>query len=277
MLGEPSGVTNEELRAALEGMRWDMGSALRFMNHRLNEAGGRDRANQPGRDSTQLERDRLLGANSLHHNHRRATDALYQRLISAQPTAHSPQPTAQPQGVLLTDSRFDTDEAIDTFRERQLHPQQFQDATRRLRRLCIPGPNQVHQDERVALFMTIAGIDDYYAARVLFETHNWDMGRVIDQWMQHGLRSAPNAAPLHVRRRSTYHEPTLAHDDTENLWAAGRPFGLAPPTPDAQDLLDAAEKYDQGAYAGRNGWFVNFRRDLQVRVGVMNPVRMGLL
>ncbi len=77
MLGEPSGVTYDELRAALEGTRWDMGSTLRFINHRFNEARRRAQTNQPGRDSTQVERDRLLGADSLHHNRRRAVDALY--------------------------------------------------------------------------------------------------------------------------------------------------------------------------------------------------------
>jgi hypothetical protein len=276
LLGEPSGVTNDELRAALEGTRWDMGSALRFMNHRFNAARRRQRASQPGRSSNQGGADRLLGADSLHHNRRRAIDALYQRLISAQPAAGH-QLTTLNVGVLLADNRFDLDNAVDAFRERQIHLQQFQDATRRLRRLRIQDPNQVHQDGRVALFMTIAGIDDYYAARVLFETHNWDMGRVMDQWMQHGLRWAPNAAPPNVRRRSTYQEPTLPHDDTENLWATGRPFGTVPPAPDAQDLLDAAEDYDQGTYAGRNGWFINFRRDPGVRVGVINPSRMGLL
>ncbi|ERF76840.1 hypothetical protein EPUS_07630 [Endocarpon pusillum Z07020] len=276
VLGEPSGVTYDELRAALEGNRWDMGSALKFVNHRLNEALRRELTNQPGRDANQLERDRLLGANSLHHNRRLAVDALYQRLITAQPTAR-PQLTTLNVGVLLVESRFDLDEAVAAFRERQLHPRQFQDATRRLRRLRIPGPNQCHQDERIALFMTIAGIDDYYAARVLFETHNWDMGRAMDQWMQNGLRSAPHAAPANIRRRRTYQEPVLLHDDTENLWAAGRPFGGAPPAPDAHDLLDAAEDYGQGSYARRNGWFINFRRDPGVRVGVMNPSRMGLL
>ncbi len=276
LLGEPSGVTSDELRAAMEGMRWDMGSALRFMNHRFNEARRREQANQPGRGSIELERDRLLGADSLHHNRRRAVDALYQRLISAQPTAR-PQLTTLNVSVLLAENQFDLDEAVVAFHERQLHPQQFQDATRRLRRLRFQGPNQVHQDERIALFMTIAGIDDYYAAIVLFETHNWDMGRVMDQWMQHGLCSAPNAAPANVRRRSTYQAPTLVHEDTENLWAAGRPFGVAAPTPDAHDLLDAAEDYGQGSYAVRKGWFINFRRDPGVRVGVMNPSRMGFL
>lgn len=276
MLGEPSGMTAGEVRAALEGTRWDIGSALRFMNHRFNEAHRRERMNQPGRDSNELERDRLLGADSLHHNRRWAVDALYQRLISAQPTAR-PQLTTLAVGVLLGDSHFDLDEAVIAFREQQLHPQVFQDATRRLRRLRMQGPNQVHQDERVALFMTIAGIDDYYAARVLFETHNWDMGRVMDQWMQHGLRPAPNAAPPHVRRRSTYQEPNLPHDDTENLWAAGRPFGVAAPVPDAQDRLDTAEEYGQGSYNDRNGWFINFRRDPAIATGVMNPSRMGLL
>lgn len=276
ILGEPSGITNDELRAALEEMRWDIGSALRYMNHQLNEARRRDQANLPARNSAQIEHDRLLGADSLHHNRRRAIDALYQRLISAQPTAQH-QLTALNVGVLLTDNRFDLDEAVNAFRERQLDPQQFQEATRRLRRLRITGPNQVHQDERVALFMTIAGIDDYYAAIVLFRMHNWDMGRVMDQWMQHGLAPAPNAVPARVRQRRTYQAPTMLHNDTENLWAAGRPFGVAAPTPDAQDLLDAAEDYGQGAYAGRTGWFINFRRDPGVRVGVMNPLRMGLL
>jgi hypothetical protein len=276
ILGEPSGVTIDELRAALEGNRWDMGSALRFMNHRFNEARRREQASQSNRNANQIEHDRLLGADSLHHNRRRAVDALYQRLIAAQPTA-LPQLTALNVGVLLADNLFDLDAAVVAFRERQLHAQQFQDATRRLQRLRIPGPNQNHQDERMALFMTIAGIDDYYAARVLFETHNWDMGRVMDQWVQHGLRSAPNAAPARVRRRVTYQEPSLPHEDTENLWAAGRPFGVAPPTPDAQDVLDAAEDYGQGRYATRKGWFINFRRDPGVRVGVMNPSRMGCL
>jgi hypothetical protein len=276
LLGEPSGVTTEEVRAALEGIRWDMGSALRFVNHRLNEARRRQQANEPGRSPDQLERDYLLGAESLHHNRRRAVNVLYQRLIASQPTAR-PQLTTLNVGVLLAENRFDLDEAAAAFRERQLHTSQFQEATRRLRRLRIPGPNQCHRDERVALFMTIAGIDDFYAARVLFETHNWDMGRIMDQWMQHGLRAAPNAAPANVRCRATYQAPTLAHDDTENLWAAGRPFGVAPPAPDTQDLLDAAEDYGQGSYMGRVGWFINFRRDPGVRVGVMNPSRMGLL
>jgi hypothetical protein len=276
LLGEPSGVTADELRAALEGNRWDMGSALRFVNHRFNEARRRQQGNEPGRGPDQLERDYLLGADSLHHNRRRAVNVLYQRLITALPIAR-PQLTALNLSVLLAENRFALDEAAAAFRERQLHAAQFQEATRRLRRLRIPGPNQCHRDERVALFMTIAGIDDFYAARVLFETHNWDMGRVMDQWMQHGLRTAPNAAPANVRRRSTYQVPTLPHDDTENLWPAGRPFGVAPPAPDAQDLLDAAEDYGQGRYTGRFGWFINFRRDPRVRVGVMNPSRMGLL
>jgi hypothetical protein len=125
--------------------------------------------------------------------------------------------------------------------------------------------------------MTIAGIDDYYAALVLFQQHNWDMGPVMDQWMQHGLRSAPNAVPGNVRRRRTFQAPELLHDDRENLWATGRPFGTVAAAPDAQDLLDAAEDYRQGRYAHRNGWFINFRRDPAVHVGVMNPSRMGLL
>lgn len=276
LLGEPSGVTADELRAALEGTRWDMGSALRFVNHRLNEARRRERVDQPGRNAAQQERDCLLGADSLHHNRRRAINALYQRLVSAQPVIR-PQLTTLNVGVLLADNLFDLDEAVRAFHERQVHPAQFQAASRTLRRLRIPGPNQVHQDERVALFMTIAGIDDYYAARVLFVTHNWDMGRVMDQWMQHGLRSAPSATPASVRRRATYQEPTLAHDDTENLWAAGRPFGVRAPAPDAQDLIDAAEDYGQGTYTQRNGWFINFRRDPAVRVGIMNPSRLGVL
>jgi hypothetical protein len=102
LLGEPSGVTNEELRASLEGTRWDMGSALRFMNHVLNEARRRERANEPGRTAAQLKRDRLLGANSLHHNRRRALDALYERFVAAHPRAQ-PQLTALNVGVLLAE------------------------------------------------------------------------------------------------------------------------------------------------------------------------------
>ena len=118
MLGEPSGVTNTELRAALEGSRWDMGSALRFMNHRFNEARRLEQENQRGRDAPQLERDRLLGADSLHHNRRRAVDALYQRLISAQaqPTARL-QLTSLNVGLLLAEHRFDLDEAVGAFHE----------------------------------------------------------------------------------------------------------------------------------------------------------------
>ena len=222
MLGEPSGVTNAELRAALERSRWDMGSALRFMNHRFNEARRREQENQRGRDAPQLERDRLLGADSLHHNRRRAVDALYQRLISAQaqPTARL-QLTSLNVGLLLAEHRFDLDEAVGAFHERQLHPQQLQDARRRLRSLRIPGPNQVHQDERVALFMTLAGIDDHYAVRILFEMHNWDMGRVMDQWMQYGVRSAPNAAPAKSSQAIHLARTILPHDDIENLWVAG--------------------------------------------------------
>jgi hypothetical protein len=103
LLGEPSGVTGGELRSALQLNGWDMGSALRHMNHQFNEARRREQANQPGRNAEQLERDRLLGADSLHHNRRRAIDLLYERLIAAHPTAQA-QLTTLAVGFLLAEN-----------------------------------------------------------------------------------------------------------------------------------------------------------------------------
>lgn len=95
------------------------------------------RESAPNRSLAIQQRDRLLGADSLHHNRRLRIDLLYTRLEPVVPQHQRHMLTTLTLGELLADHRFDMDEAINVFLEPLLHPQQTQRHQRAERRLVL--------------------------------------------------------------------------------------------------------------------------------------------
>lgn len=270
LLGEPVGITDDELRNVLVASGWDLGMALRRMNNVLNQARHRHRTNAPNRGLAEQQRDRLLGADSLHHNRRLGIDFLYTRLFQVVRADQSHMLTTVTLGQLLADHRFDIDEAVNAFLERLLHQEDVEHHQRMERRLRMVQPNQLHQDQRVARVMEIAGTDDYYAVRGLLQTHGYDMLRAMDHWMRHGLATQP--IPPSELNRSLFRTPRHPHTDTEDLWPHPRPLAGPLLNIDADDLADAGASYDDPSYPNRNGWFVRYPR-AEARVGINIPTR----
>ena len=270
LLGEPVGITDGDLHHALVASGWDLGTALRRMNDVLNQARRRHRTNAPGRSPAEQQRDRLLGADSLHHNRRLGIDFLYTRLVQVVRADQVDMLTTLTLGQLLADHRFDVDEAVHAFLERILSDEETEHHQRLERRLRMINPNQMHLDQRIARFMEIAGSDDWYAVRALLATHGYDMLRAMDHWMRNGLASAP--IPPSELTRTTFRTPRRPHTDTEDLWAHPRPLAGRLDNIDEDDLDDAAMDYDDTSNPERNGWMVRYPRS-EARVGVNIPTR----
>ncbi|KAF7506893.1 hypothetical protein GJ744_011134 [Endocarpon pusillum] len=270
LLGEPVGITDGDLRHALVASGWDLGTALRRMNDVLNQARRRHRTNAPGRSPAEQQRDRLLGADSVHHNRRLGIDFLYTRLVQVVRADQVDMLTTLTLGQLLADHRFDVDEAVHAFLERIQSKEETEHHQRLDRRLRMINPNQMHLDQRIARFMEIAGSDDWYAVRALLATHGYDMLRAMDHWMRNGLASAP--IPPSELTRTTFRTPRRPHTDTEDLWPHPRPLAGRLDNIDEDDLADAAMDYDDTSNPERNGWMVRYPRS-EARVGVNIPTR----
>lgn len=278
LLGEPVGITDDELRTALVASGWDLGGALRRMNNALNEARHRHRTNAPNRSLAMQQRDRLLGAESLHHNRRLGIELLYTRLEPVVPQHQRHMLTTLTLGELLADHRFDMDEAINAFLERLLHPCQIerhQRAERRLR-LLNPDPahnlpNALHMDQRVARFMEIAGTDDFFSAYALLDQYGGDLHRAMDHWMRNGFATHP--PPASSLQRSLFRTPRRPHTDIEDLWPHPRPLAGPLNNVDAADIADARLNYGQGEYEHQEGWFIRYPRE-EARIGINIPTRL---
>jgi hypothetical protein len=270
LLGEPVGITDEELNIALVASQWDLGTALRRMNTVLNEARFRHRTNATGRSQAEQDRDRLIGAMNLHHNRRRGISFLYTRLVQVVRADQVNMLTTLTLGQLLADHRFDVDEAVHAFLERLLHPDEIERHERVERRLRMINPNQMHLDQRIARFMEIAGSDDFYAVRGILRTHGFDMLRAMDHWMQHGL--APQPIPPSELTRALFRTPRQVHIDTENMWLHPRPIAGHLDNIDADDLADADMDYADITDPVRRGWLIRYPRS-EARIGVNVPTR----
>jgi hypothetical protein len=271
LLGEPVGITDEELRLTLIATGWDLGAALRSMNDILNQARDRHRANASNRSPAEQQRDRLIGTDSLHHNRRLGIDFLYTRLVQVVRPDQRNMLTTLTLGQLLADHRFDVDEAVNAFLERLVSAEELERHQREERRLRMINPNQLHQDQRIARLMEIVGTDDYYAARGLLMTHGFDMLRAMDHWMRHGLAAQP--IPPHEFNRRHFRSPHRPHTDTEDLWPNPRFIAGRLDDIDEDDLADADADYDDPSYPNRDGWFVHYPR-MEGRVGVNIPTRL---
>jgi UBA-like domain len=270
LLGEPVGITDAELNNALVASGWDLGTALRRMNDVFNEARRRHRQNVTGRSQAEQDRDRLLGALSLHHNRRRGISFLYTRLVQVVRADQVNMLTTLTLGQLLADHRFDVDEAVNAFLERLLHPDEIERHDRIERRLRMINPNQMHIDQRIARFMEITGTDDFYAARGLLRTHGFDMLRAMDHWMQTGLAAYP--IPPSERNRTLFRMPRQAHGDIQNMWLHPRPLAGRLDNIDAEDLADADMDYLDMTDPVRRGWLIRYPRS-EARIGINIPTR----
>lgn len=269
-LGEPVGITDAEIGSALVASRWDLGTALRRMNDVLNQARHRHRTNAPNRSPAEQQRDRLLGADSLHHNRRLGIDFIYTRLVQVVRVDQVNLLTTLALGQVLADHRFDIDEAVNAFLERLKYSEQVEQHQRMERRLRMINPTQLHQDQRIARLMEIAGTDDYYAARGLLMMHGYDMLRAMDHWMRHGLAAQP--IPPSEPSRTFFRSPRRPHTDTEDLWPHPRPIAGRLDDIDEDDLADADADYGDPSYPDRKGWLVRYPRQ-EARVGVNVPTR----
>lgn len=270
LLGEPVGIIDAGLNNALIASQWDLGTALRRMNDVLNQARRRHRTDALGRGLAEQQRDRLVGANSLHHNRRLGIDFLFTRLVQVVRADQVNMLTTLTLGQLLADNRFDVDEAVHAFLERLLHPEEVEHHQRLERRLRMINPNQMHLDQRIARLMEIAGTDDYYAARGLLMTHGSDMLRAMDHWMRHGLAAQP--IPPSELTRMMFRSPRRPHTDTEDLWPHPRPIAGRLDNINGDDLADADMDYDDTTNPLSNGWFVRYPRS-EARIGVNVPTR----
>jgi hypothetical protein len=273
LLGEPVGITDQELYLALVASGWDLGTSLRRINDILNQARHRHQTNAPGRPAAEQQRDRLIGADSLHHNRRLGIEFLYTRLVQVVRADQRNQLTTLTLGQLLADHRFDVDETVDAFLERLLHPAELADHQRMERRLRLINPNQLHEDQRLARFMEIAGVDDFYAAQALLQTHGHDLLRTMDHWMRYGLADRP--IPSNAEARTLFFRSRRAHDDTEDLWPHPRPLAGPLLNVDVADLRDANQDYGDPPYQARNGWIVRYPR-YTAQIGLNIPPRRDI-
>jgi hypothetical protein len=272
LLGEPVGITDEELRLALIESRWDLGTTLQRMNEVLNQARYRHRTDALNRTPAEQQRDRLLGADSLHHNQRLGIDILYTCLVQVVRVDQRNILTTLTLGQLLADHSFDVDEAVNAFLERLLHSEEVEQHQRMERRLRTISPNQLHQGQRIARLMEIAGTDDYYATRELLMMHGYDMLRAMDHWMRHGLAAQP--IPPGELARSLFRTPRRLHADTEDLWPHPRPMAGQLNEIDEDDLAYADADYgDPPYYPSRDGWLVRYPRE-EGRTGMNIPTRL---
>lgn len=279
LLGEPVGVSEDELTRTLDrhDVGWDLGRALRAFNAELNRARDQQIVNAPTRNQLARMRDRVLGADSLHHNRRLGVNYLYERLTMVREFESIQQMTTLTLGNALLENDFDVDAAVRALVERYNRDSNGEDLQRQLvteRRQRMPTLSQLHMDRRVAHFMGVAGTDDFHAALSLSQQYGYDMHRVLDHWMQHGLPHAN--VPQDALTRQNFVRGVLDHDDMENLWPA--PRQLAARVDETQitdeDRADVAATYgdSQHGYDAVRGQFVRYPRR-QAYSGIDLPPR----
>jgi hypothetical protein len=143
-------------------------------------------------------------------------------------------------------------EVVNTVEERE----RFLCRDCRLRFVIDGEPNQLHRDERVALFMEIAGTDDHFSAEDMVCTHRWDLGIVIDIWMRQAFPLVPYDRKL--LRKTTFAALRLFHVERNRLWPASRPSAPILSDIDQADRDEHGLDYEQGTYANRRGWIINY-------------------
>lgn len=278
-IGPWVGVDRAIFKEILLAEGWDFDPAIACWERNLAIRKTHHMSNSGGRTYKTVLEDKFLSAGSLHQNHRMGIDHVYTSLsltmLSINP-AKRLQLTSLRSALLLIESGWDLDiaegrcmEIVKNDQERQ----RFLRRDRRLRMVIGNEPNQLHKDERVALFMELAGTDDHTSAETMVRIHGWDLGVVIDVWMRQGLPLIPYDRKL--LRKVTFAAPRLLHAETNSMWPAWR-LGVPNLTGiDQADRDDYDLDYEQGAYINRTGWLINYDT-VHPLVGLVQPEKMRI-
>ena len=272
-IGPYAGVTDDALRRILQAERWDLDNAFTRWRREREEARVRDAANQPGRSALQQARDWLLASRTRFQNHRRAVDLVYRNLNAEEEPNPQRRLSALRTGGLLRQSQWDVEAAVSLQAHREEDSEEMAEIDRDERRLRLPNPNQVHQDQRLAAFVEIAGTDDWVSLREVLEQHSWDLAAAVDLWITTGV---PTKKPAKEEtKRKDYQAPEHPHNETENLWPADRPTAGPLLGVDDADAAEARFDYGYGPHANRLGWMVNYD-DTAATAGVNGPEKKRL-
>jgi hypothetical protein len=278
-IGPWVGVNTHTLREILQAEGWDFESAISRWDRDLAVRKTHHLISPVGRTYETILEDKFLSSPSLHQNHRLGIDHIYSSLglkqLSIAPAKRF-RLTSLRCALILRESNWDLGIAeeccmniVNGVEERE----RFLRRDRRLRLVIGNEPNQLHKDERVALFMEIAGTDDYTSAEDMVRVHGWDLGVVIDDWMGRGLPLVPHNRKLLLN--VTFAAPRFFHTETDNLWPASRPSAHHLSGVDQADRDDYDLDYEQGTRANRRGWIINHDGELPL-VGLVQPQKMRI-
>ncbi len=142
---------------------------------------------------------------------------------------------------------------------------------RRLRLVNINGPNQLHKDERIALFLELAGLDDYVFPEAMLRTRGRDLGVVIDAWMREGLPIVPYDGKLLLK--VTFAAPWLPDLETNSMWPPSRSSVPILSGINQADRDDYYLNYGQGRYINRKRWIINYDA-VHPLIGLIQPEKM---
>lgn len=278
-IGPWVGVNRGTLKQILQAEGWDFERAIVLWERDLATRKTHHTTNAAGRKYETVLENRFLSAPSLHQNHRMAIDHIYTGLSLKQLSFNPAKRfrlTSLRCALLLIESSWDLEiargrcmEIVNDLEERE----RFFRRDRRLRLVIGEEPNQLHKDERVALFMEIAGTDDYTSAEDMVRTHGWDLGVVIDVWMRQGLPLVPYDRKL--LRKVFFAAPRFFHTETDCMWPASRPRVPNLSGVDQADRDDHELDYEQGSYVNRKGWIINYD-DVLPFVGLVQPEKMRM-
>jgi hypothetical protein len=273
-LGRIGGVTTNDFDKWLADQDWEVDLAIDiFLQITVPAARKADEDNEPGRSPLQQQKDHMLAgaAYSRHGNHRRTISVLYEMFQALFPGDVI---TVMRIANLLRETIFDYEEAIMIHEQRRGNAAELAEIERAERRLCMPGPGggeptQVHKDNRVQVFLEVAGTDDWVSARNFLSSaaNAWNLGLAMDRWMQSGFRTT-RPTPTESRRLR-YRAPQLSHLEQDNLWPPPRPL-FQMTTADATDIVDSTEDYGTGSYVGENSRYINLDPYRAV-VGINRP------
>ena len=122
--------------------------------------------------------------------------------------------------MLLLDNHFSVGGAVAELADRNNN---IDDLVDRVAELRIRRPNQMQQDERLAMFITVTSINSPSAAARVLRRVGWDFARAIDVWVRLGyLPKKTSSRPGGTSRRSIVSGTTRAIN-------ADRPFTLSAP------------------------------------------------
>lgn len=242
------------LRDHLRSDAWNLDLAETSVRDELAVAQVRHNFGLEGRDESRQNSDFVLGAGTLHESHRRAIDLVYRRINLGRSGDARYVVTALEISLLLNATGWNVERALSEYIDRQHNPTAQVAAATEMRQLRIATTTQYNIDRRLAMFMMIAGVDDAISAQHLLQHYQNDLGLTIDEWMRSGM---PTIQPTNAdRKKATYHQPTLRHQENTNHWPADRPIAL--PMNDITPAEEAEVERQYGTQGSNNGFTIRY-------------------